>query len=94
MNEVKCKIEGCKEVFKTEEAVSAEARFICKNHPRTVQLAEAGRIIQESDFKDATVHFQEFQFDHDLASGSSPNVDSGQDSPEIDPENLPVRENI
>jgi hypothetical protein len=66
MNEVKCKIEGCKEVFKTEEAVSAECRFICKNHPRTVQLAEMGRIPEEKDSKDERVHFQETQFDKEL----------------------------
>lgn len=70
MNEIKCKIEGCKEVFKTEEAVSSGARFICKNHPRTVQLAEAGRVPQESDFKDAAVHFQDHQFDSFFESGS------------------------
>ena len=76
MNSINCKIKGCKEVFLTEEAVSPLARFVCKNHPRSVQLAEVGRVMTEKDEKDKEVHFQECQFDPGLASGASPQVDS------------------
>jgi len=67
MNEVKCVIEGCKEVFKTEEAVSPKVRFVCKNHPRAHQLAAVGRSYKsDADTRDTDVHFQTHQFDKKL----------------------------
>lgn len=66
MNEVKCKIKGCKEVFRTEQPVSAKARFICKNHPRSVQLKAVGRSVKKTDSNDEKVKFQTHQFDREL----------------------------
>ena len=69
MNEIKCRIEGCTEVFKTEEAVSRNAGFICKNHSREEQVRAAGRSYSESDEADKQVHFQTHQFDRNLDRG-------------------------
>jgi hypothetical protein len=66
MSLVKCAIEGCKESFTTGEAVSTAARFICKNHPRSVQLRAVGRSLKKKDNKDATIKFQKHQFDKEL----------------------------
>ena len=67
MNEIKCKVEGCTEVFRTEEPVSLKARFICKNHPKEVQIRAVGRKYNpKTDEADEEVHFQNHQFDKDL----------------------------
>lgn len=85
MNTLKCMIEGCLNFFSTEETVSENVRYICKNHPRAVQVRAAGRSYDErADNLDTEVHFQEYQFDKDLARGGSPKIDSGDEaSPNI-----------
>ena len=51
----------------TEEAVSPNASFICKDHPREVQVQAAGRKYSpETDEADKEIHFQNHQFDKDL----------------------------
>lgn len=75
VNEIKCAIEGCVEVFRTTEAVSTQVRYICKNHPRVQQLRAANRVVDESDFEDEDVHFQEFSFDPFF--GGDKNIESG-----------------
>jgi len=77
VNEIKCKIEGCSNVFRTNEPVSPEARFICKDHPRNVQLAAVGRTYNEKwDNEDAEVHFQEHAFDPKLTRRPDSPADS------------------
>jgi hypothetical protein len=71
LNEIVCQVRGCQEVFKTEEAVSKDARYICRFHPRAHQLAAVGRFVHNSDSRDEDVHFQEFQFDKSFQSGQS-----------------------
>lgn len=67
MNEIKCRIENCAEVHRTAEAVSPNATFLCKNHPRAVQVRAMGGIYKpEIDEKDKDVHFQDHQFDKSL----------------------------
>lgn len=80
--EVKCVIAGCLELFKTEEPVSPQVRFICKNHPRQAQLNAIGRVFKpKRDDRDQDVHFQSVQFDSGLVrKGRSPKIDSAEDS--------------
>jgi hypothetical protein len=67
MNSIPCKVKGCTNVHQTEEAVSPNASFICKEHPREVQVEAAGRKYNpETDEADRDVHFQDHQFDKDL----------------------------
>lgn len=67
MNEIKCRIVGCTEVHLTEEAVSSDATFFCKNHPRAVQVRVVRGIYKPvTDRKDEEVHFQDHQFDKAL----------------------------
>src|SRR6266699_7010508 len=67
MNLVRCAIEGCLEVFKTAETLSPNARFICKNHPRKVQVEAVGRKYDvKKDETDQDVHFQDCQFDPEI----------------------------
>ena len=57
----------------TEEAVSPNASFICKDHPREVQVQAAGRKYNpETDESDKDVHFQDTQFDKDLRTARKP----------------------
>ena len=70
MNSIPCKVKGCTNVHLTEEAVSPNASFICKGHPREVQVRAAGRKYNpETDEADKDVHFQDHQFDKDLRIG-------------------------
>jgi len=66
MNEVKCKIKDCSEVFRTEEPVSDKVRFVCKKHPRSVQLRAVGRSMKKKDNSDVKVKFQSSQFDPNI----------------------------
>ena len=77
MNQIKCSIKDCEEVFQTEETVSPVIRFICKNHPRQIQLNAVGRTFKSrKDDRDADVHFQSVQFDPGLVKmGRPPNID-------------------
>ncbi len=56
MNTVKCGIGDCPSVFQTEEAVSPNARFVCKLHNKTEQK----------------LFFQEDQFDKGLRIAKKP----------------------
>ena len=78
MTELKCSVEGCTQVFQTEELVSPLATFICKHHPRSVQMATQGRVYNPSvDSKDEEIHFQDHSFDKTLHSGAySPKPES------------------
>src|ERR1022692_1210233 len=69
MNVVKCAIEGCSEEFRTNGAISANARFICKNHPRVVQKKVVGRT---DDEKEDLTSFQSYQFDDEIGRGADP----------------------
>ena len=81
MNEVPCVIAGCYEVFKTEEIVSKSARFVCKNHPRDVQVRVSGRVYNpNTDEADREVRFQAYQHDRDLNNATKPETDT--DTPE------------
>ena len=81
MNTIKCKIDECSSVFTTEEAVSPNAQYICKNHNRAIQVRAAGRTYDpKTDEADQDVHFQTCQFDPALAHAHSPNVDDYHDS--------------
>lgn len=77
MIEIKCAIPGCSNVFRTEEAVSPNFRYICSGrvaygddaltHERADQLAAVGRSYNpKSDEADKEVHFQNHQFDREL----------------------------
>ena len=80
MNEVKCQIPGCSEVFKTAEDVSPLARFTCKNHPRAIQVRAAGRVFKEArDLRDTDVRFQPFQFDKSMGTGKKWQEDTNED---------------
>jgi len=64
MNELRCTIEGCTTVFKTEEPISINARYICSKHDRATQVRAAGRVFNpDADFRDAEVKFQDHAFD-------------------------------
>ncbi len=72
MNKIQCVVKDSKEVrcgttIEVSEPVSAEYRFICKNHPDAVQRRAAGNT--KSPRPD--VHFQEVQFDPDLQQRST-----------------------
>lgn len=56
LNVVKCGIGDCSSVFKTEEAVSPNVRYVCKNHSEVEQR----------------VFFQDHQFDENLKRGIKP----------------------
>ena len=70
---LKCVVDGCSTELTTNEPVSEIVRYICKNHPRSVQAAAAGRTYdQQRDEADRDVHFQDVQFDPDLARSANP----------------------
>ena len=76
MNVVKCIVPNCKEEFRTSESVSPGARFICKNHPREVQVRANGRVFDEKkDTQDMSIRFQNKQFDHSLGRSLKGAVD-------------------
>jgi hypothetical protein len=67
MNKIKCSVKDCDSVFETPEGVFPDARFICKNHPRKIQVKAVGRKFNERfDNKDQSIHFQDTQFDKKL----------------------------
>lgn len=80
MNVIKCKIAGCTNEFKTEEAVSKNASYICKDHPRMVQVLAVRPYDPHSDNVDANIRFQEHQFDKELTRGGAPQIDWGDDA--------------
>lgn len=57
MNILKCKVKGCKAVYKTDLPLAPGAEYTCREHmPKGKQR----------------VHFQETQFDKVLRNGRSP----------------------
>ncbi len=63
----------CLEVFGSNEPVHREARFICKNHPRSEQVKAAGRQYDPVvDNKDSEERFQEGQFDTKVGRRTQP----------------------
>src|SRR4029077_808721 len=73
MTDIHCKVKGCAEVLKTQDPVSANASYICKHHPKAVQLEAAGRAYDPIlDEVDKTVKFQSHQFDRSLRNGNRP----------------------
>ena len=73
ISEILCAVPGCGNKFKTGEPVSPRVRFICKHHPRSEQVAAAGREYNpETDNQDLKVHFQEHAFDKELDGSHSP----------------------
>ena len=65
----------------TEEAVSPKASFICKDHPREIQVQAAGRKYNPiTDEADKDVHFQDHQFDKNLGTGTIPEGGDREDS--------------
>ena len=98
MNEIKCSIEGCLEVFRTTEPVSKDVRFICKNHPKEVQVRAVGRVYNpKTDGADEEVRFQTHQFDADdldRCSGPDREVEGDDTSDvmqDVDPIKRPVK---
>jgi len=66
---IKCIIDGCNEIFETEESISVNARFICRHHPRASQVKAVGRTFRESrDLRDQDVRFQNCKFDKSFNS--------------------------
>lgn len=72
MTTINCKVEEkgvrCSTTIEvTEEIAKNFNGFICKNHPRSVQVRANGRQYDPAkDEKDKDIHFQETQFDKDL----------------------------
>jgi hypothetical protein len=74
MFRVPCAVLGCQSAFETNETVKADATFICRHHPREVQLDALGRrsLCGQNRNEDMEAHFQSFQFDTDLDSATDP----------------------
>lgn len=69
----------CLEVFGSNEPVYPEARFICKNHPRSEQVKAADRQYDPvADNKDAEERFQDGQFDREVGRTSSEPMFDGE----------------
>jgi hypothetical protein len=73
MSELRCAVvdkdnNRCETAIQVLEPVSEGVRFICKNHPESVQRKTAGNV----RLPRPEVHFQEFQFDPDLRRGAKP----------------------
>jgi hypothetical protein len=66
MTTINCIVEEkgvrCSTTLEVTEPMSPQFKFICKNHPDTVQRRAAGN----TRLKRPDVHFQEYQFDKDL----------------------------
>jgi hypothetical protein len=57
----------CSTTIEVTEQLSSGFKFICKNHPRAVQVRASGRVYDPvKDNVDKDVRFQEKQFDKDL----------------------------
>lgn len=75
-----CMCDGCLNFISTELPVIPGAAFLCKEH---------------TPLGTDEVRFQEYQFDPDIASGSSPQIDSGDEAaPIIEDENSKLDEDL
>ena len=77
MTKIRCRVfknkKQCETVFETDKLVSASPSFVCKNHPRSVQVEAVGRTYDPiKDERDAESFFQDRQFDGDLDSSGAP----------------------
>jgi hypothetical protein len=77
MPDVQCAVKEkgvrCSTVLTVEETVAENARFICKNHPRTVQVRAAGRKYDPTrDETDSRLRLQNYQFDPDMNRAGKP----------------------
>jgi len=73
MNTINCVVPGCTYGFKTAEPVSPKARFVCKNHPRSVQVKAVEREYDENkDNADQDICFQANQLDPNLRRATKP----------------------
>lgn len=78
MADIRCivvdgKGERCSTTVTVSEPVAAKAQYICKNHPRAVQVRANGREYDPvKDEADKELHFQDHQFDKDLSRSSKP----------------------
>lgn len=64
---VKCVIDECKSVFTTTEPLAENARFICRNHPRSEQVKAVGRKPSWRDDLDELESFQTYAFDKGIS---------------------------
>lgn len=72
MNTIHCRIAGCPSKFETNDKVTADATFLCSNHPRSAQVEAIGRVYDPvRDERDSDVHFQTHAFDGTLDRGGS-----------------------
>ena len=69
---VPCAVDGCDQKFSTEESVSPDVRFLCRNH--TPKMPE-----------DAEPHFQDVQFDTFHFSRAAVLIDEKNKETESDP---------
>ena len=68
-NEVRC----TNTIVVADEGVTADTGFICRHHPRVVQVRASNREYDLSrDEADKAVRFQEYQFDPDLRRSAKP----------------------
>lgn len=77
---VKCVIDECKSVFTTTEPLAANARFICRNHPRSEQVKAVGRKPSWRDNLDELESFQTYALDPDLKRKGSDGYQLDQES--------------
>lgn len=70
---IRCAITGCVSTFETNEKVADGSRFICCHHSRREQVEAAERPYDPvGDNADREVHFQDYQFDRELARSAKP----------------------
>ena len=72
MTTINCIVEEkgvrCNTTIEVTEPLSPQFKFICKNHPDTVQRRAAGN----TKLKRPDARFQEYQFDKDLTRSARP----------------------
>jgi len=63
----------CSTTLEVTEPLSPSFKFICRNHPRSVQVRANGRPYDPAkDERDKDIRFQTHQFDKDLRRGRRP----------------------
>jgi hypothetical protein len=67
VNYVLCSVDGCSNVFQTSEDVTANVRFMCRHHPRKIQVLTNDRLYNpDTDHEDEAIRFQDVAFDPKL----------------------------
>lgn len=78
---IECSIPGCIFSYNTDQSISCEVRYTCRNHTREELVRVMDRPFdQKRDEADIRVHFQECQFDRDLRRAKSPDGGDREDS--------------